>query len=249
MSQMVTFPAQQDKQDLSVARQTPTQYREDQPRARSPLENSQHRPPPHYIDSAAPSSFHPNVARRYRTPESIPTPSSAEPEYRRIHSANNAFIAHGPQNPFMTMPERPAPRRSSINDYDERYPRDEERNHDRRLSHQTNTRFEQARLIERERLPQSGPGEQYLSHPPRTYAAGTYQSGQHAFFMPSHYDYQYGKSRKRSNLPKQSTEIMKTWFDQVTIVAPSQPIVQYRTHERAEHRKSISKRGAKGNVF
>ncbi|QIW94786.1 hypothetical protein AMS68_000304 [Peltaster fructicola] len=34
-----------------------------------------------------------------------------------------------------------------------------------------------------------------------------------AFFMPPHYDYSQGKSRKRSNLPKQSTEIMKTWFD------------------------------------
>ncbi|KAK6439443.1 homeodomain superfamily [Oleoguttula sp. CCFEE 5521] len=35
-----------------------------------------------------------------------------------------------------------------------------------------------------------------------------------AFFMPSHYEYQQGKTRKRSNLPKQSTEIMKHWFDQ-----------------------------------
>jgi hypothetical protein len=42
-----------------------------------------------------------------------------------------------------------------------------------------------------------------------------YQEAQPTFFMPSHYDYQQGKTRKRSNLPKQSTEIMKTWFDQV----------------------------------
>lgn len=42
-----------------------------------------------------------------------------------------------------------------------------------------------------------------------------FQDAQAAFFMPSHYDYQQGKTRKRSNLPKQSTEIMKTWFDQV----------------------------------
>jgi hypothetical protein len=44
---------------------------------------------------------------------------------------------------------------------------------------------------------------------------GGYQDAQPTFFMPSHYDYQQGKTRKRSNLPKQSTEIMKTWFDQV----------------------------------
>ena len=42
-----------------------------------------------------------------------------------------------------------------------------------------------------------------------------YPEAQPTFFMPSHYDYQQGKTRKRSNLPKQSTEIMKTWFDQV----------------------------------
>lgn len=35
-----------------------------------------------------------------------------------------------------------------------------------------------------------------------------------AFFVPSHYEFQNGKSRKRSNLPKQSTEIMKRWFDE-----------------------------------
>lgn len=46
---------------------------------------------------------------------------------------------------------------------------------------------------------------------------GGFQDAQAAFFMPSHYDYQQGKTRKRSNLPKQSTEIMKTWFDQVCI--------------------------------
>jgi hypothetical protein len=43
-----------------------------------------------------------------------------------------------------------------------------------------------------------------------------YEEAQPTFFMPSHYDYQQGKTRKRSNLPKQSTEIMKTWFDQVS---------------------------------
>jgi len=50
-----------------------------------------------------------------------------------------------------------------------------------------------------------------------TYGRPTFPESQPAFFMPSHYDYQQGKTRKRSNLPKQSTEIMKTWFDQVSI--------------------------------
>ncbi|KAI7222682.1 hypothetical protein KC333_g956 [Hortaea werneckii] len=34
------------------------------------------------------------------------------------------------------------------------------------------------------------------------------------YFMQAHYEYSHGKTRKRSNLPKQSTEIMKTWFDE-----------------------------------
>ena len=34
-------------------------------------------------------------------------------------------------------------------------------------------------------------------------------------FSASQHDYSRMKSRKRSNLPKQSTEVMKRWFDQV----------------------------------
>ena len=64
---------------------------------------------------------------------------------------------------------------------------------------------EHSHYIERGRLQQQ---EGYVK------IAG-YQEAQPTFFMPSHYDYQQGKTRKRSNLPKQSTEIMKTWFDQV----------------------------------
>ena len=52
-------------------------------------------------------------------------------------------------------------------------------------------------------------------HAPDVYNRMSYEDAQPTFFMPSHYDYQQGKTRKRSNLPKQSTEIMKTWFDQV----------------------------------
>jgi hypothetical protein len=42
-----------------------------------------------------------------------------------------------------------------------------------------------------------------------------FEAHQPPFFMPSQYDYQSGKARKRSNLPKESTEIMKTWFEHV----------------------------------
>lgn len=35
-------------------------------------------------------------------------------------------------------------------------------------------------------------------------------------FAPGSYEYYYTKARKRSNLPKHSTEIMRAWFDQVS---------------------------------
>ncbi|KAI7540616.1 hypothetical protein KC331_g9072 [Hortaea werneckii] len=43
---------------------------------------------------------------------------------------------------------------------------------------------------------------------------GGYESPPSQYFMQAHYEYSHGKTRKRSNLPKQSTEIMKTWFDE-----------------------------------
>lgn len=46
------------------------------------------------------------------------------------------------------------------------------------------------------------------------YGTPSHSYGQAAYFSPSPYDYQNGKSRKRSNLPKASTEIMKRWVDE-----------------------------------
>lgn len=38
-------------------------------------------------------------------------------------------------------------------------------------------------------------------------------------FVTNHYEHPHSKSRKRSNLPKQSTEIMRQWFEAVGLVA------------------------------
>lgn len=66
------------------------------------------------------------------------------------------------------------------------------------------TSYEQAHVDQR---------RDYDEHP--SCRDSCHSSDARAFFMPPHYDYTQGKSRKRSNLPKQSTEIMKTWFDKV----------------------------------
>lgn len=83
--------------------------------------------------------------------------------------------------------------------------------------------------------------------PTSGYGHAQYQNGQPPFFMPSHYEYQHGKARKRSNLPKQSTEIMKTWFDQVRCTTDCR--VHVKLMWSLEHHKSLPKRGAKGTVF
>ncbi|TKA25320.1 hypothetical protein B0A50_06224 [Salinomyces thailandicus] len=52
---------------------------------------------------------------------------------------------------------------------------------------------------------------------------GGYEPARAQLFMPTPFEYHHGKARKRSNLPKQSTEIMKTWFDQnITNPYPSE---------------------------
>ena len=62
------------------------------------------------------------------------------------------------------------------------------------------------------------PGQVAQAERPRESPFTPYQPSQSSVFMPSQYDYRQGRARKRSNLPKQSTEIMKTWFDQVRSV-------------------------------
>jgi len=47
------------------------------------------------------------------------------------------------------------------------------------------------------------------------YANSEYLQDGHGYMAPSvGYEYAGSKSRKRSNLPKQSTEIMKRWFEE-----------------------------------
>ncbi|KAK5170290.1 homeodomain superfamily [Saxophila tyrrhenica] len=55
------------------------------------------------------------------------------------------------------------------------------------------------------------------------------------YFVPNHYDFKQGKTRKRSNLPKQSTEVMKNWFDkreEVTGISMTQVSNWFINHRR-----------------
>ena len=66
----------------------------------------------------------------------------------------------------------------------------------------------------RERLATREPiyAQSHVLPPPRSSHPDA--ATQHTYLSPPPYDYQGSTSRKRSNLPKQSTEIMKRWFDE-----------------------------------
>ena len=85
-------------------------------------------------------------------------------------------------------------------------------------------------------------------HAPEVYNRLGYEDAQPTFFMPSHYDYQQGKTRKRSNLPKQSTEIMKTWFDQVSEDNPRHRMI-ISLISCKEHYQPLPFRGPESDLF
>lgn len=106
-------------------------------------------------------------------------------------------------------------------------------------------------------LNECSPSKEYLifmdrgrPQPPGMMASNNrvgFQDRQAMFFISSHRDYQQGKRRKRSNLPKQSTDIMKTWFDQVR-----QCNLRGYVHESAnsvEHLQPLPFGGTEGYVL
>ena len=106
-------------------------------------------------------------------------------------------------------------RRSSTTAYDQYRTRSPGLEKSRRRSYQVDTPYDMSShgpIMERDPFECES---FYSNRRPADITNGTHQNLQPSVFMPNHYDYQQGKTRKRSNLPKQSTEIMKTWFDQV----------------------------------
>lgn len=112
------------------------------------------------------------------------------------------------------LSDRRVPRRSSTGVYGSYHPNScdpsHARHHSRQIDHAYHIQDYPSRLDQR-----FGPSDERFSP---DFALGTCESVQPSFFTPSAYEYQHGKVRKRSNLPKQSTEIMKTWFDQVCAI-------------------------------
>lgn len=132
---------------------------------------------------------------------------------------------------YYRMPEQPATfnqskgssyqRTTSSGEFGDGPPRKFDHDRSRYASQEPESHYAlpvRAGFADREPLPRFGHADANVSRPQAVldYAHGP-ESSRSSFFMPSHYDYHHGKARKRSNLPKQSTEIMKTWFDQVRL--------------------------------
>ena len=120
----------------------------------------------------------------------------------------------------MIGPNRTFGRREShSNPYSQaRYGEDAERAYDECYASRANTQYEiavRASYSDRDVGSEAGRNEYFHSHPSPNLFSGPYVNGQHALFLPGHGDFHFSKSRKRSNLPKESTDIMKQWFDQV----------------------------------
>lgn len=179
----------------------------------SPPWATQH-PPSH---TSSQSSFE-AAASHYQTPEQTPTSSMLEPSFPKVSSFAGPVqdpFAREMRDSFAQPGDRPTSRRSSSTGYGLYPVRPYNREPARPMSYQRDSRYAAA---VRDTYAESRENARYGRIDERGHVGfgqGPYSSSGPAFFMPSHYEYQHGKARKRSNLPKQSTEIMKTWFDQV----------------------------------
>ena len=175
--------------------------------------------PPTGTDGARLASEH----AYYSTP--VQTPTSAMPD--RSHHASS--LRRDPSSSCALEPQQYAysdhasmhlaSRRSSIDSYAGRSSAPIDSNHPRHSSFEPGHRIPFASRYEMELAPDKIQRLEYpQTHAFPAFSQGSYEPAQPSFFAPSAYEYQHGKARKRSNLPKQSTEIMKIWFDQVRCI-------------------------------
>ena len=124
-------------------------------------------------------------------------------EFQRVVEANQTYRRYGSRPDF--YPE-------------ERHVRDTQRVCDGYFKPPADAQYElvvRPSYSDRDASSQVGRAEYFHSHTSPNLTSGPYMGAQPALFLPGHGDYHLSKSRKRSNLPKESTDIMKHWFDEV----------------------------------
>lgn len=173
-------------------------------RARSPL--SEHQSTPRTLYDTTPASAPlPPSAHQYTTPESMPLSA---------RSVQPAFYDSIEKEPHSSNARRFS---SSAFEGLQRYPQEEPRG--RTDSHFNNSQFNSPTMNDHSQHD----GSRQFSRVEREPLAQRHEVNQGRLlpnrpldnFATGRYECYYTKSRKRSNLPKHSTEIMRAWFDQV----------------------------------
>lgn len=190
----------------------------------------------------------------YRTPERTPTSSIVEPSFPRTNAFAGAVqdpFAREMRESFARSGDHLASRRSSTSNYSIYPSRPYDREPPRGMPYQQGARHSIAVRGGYADAHENGrydrPDE--MTRSMNAYGSTPCQSNMPAFFMPSHYEYQHGKARKRSNLPKQSTEIMKTWFDQVRSPLIIVHDLSHKLTFDAEHNQPLSQRRAESHIL
>lgn len=190
-----------------------------------------HFPPISHLDARRGSlhtvSASHSAARHYQTPDQTPTSAVMEPFPRMstfVGAVQDPF-ARELRDSFAYADEHSSSRKSSTTSGHSTYPA---RTYEREVPKpQQYHQVSHYSIPVRDSYPEHRERTRYQEQQTRTmngFGQHGYSGNVPAFFMPSQYEYQHGKARKRSNLPKQSTEIMKTWFDQVPFPVSSELI-------------------------
>ena len=146
-----------------------------------------------------------SAPRRYSTFDSPTTPSSTHTDYRRGSAV------------YSSLSSREDRREPEVY-RQEQYSRDRESSYDERYKFRRDAQYNlvaRPGYSEREGVSHLGAGPRFNSHPSPNMVSGPYTDAQPPMFIPGHGDYHLSKSRKRSNLPKEATDMMKRWFDEV----------------------------------
>lgn len=147
----------------------------------------------------------------YKRPHNV---AMSPPEYGQTPAQRGIAFEPMPQHGFNRRLER----RDSTQASHDHGDADVDSEYDRRVHDAMDSRLQHTRGAGREDFQASQYARRVELSPDdrrREAHAAHQQSSQPSFFMPTQYDYRNGRARKRSNLPKPSTEVMKTWFDQV----------------------------------
>nr|POF22294.1 hypothetical protein CFP56_36379 [Quercus suber] len=155
----------------------------------------------------------PQLARR--TPDLTPPVSALLNHSKQFEDECNPLLTHTSHN---YAQDRRSSVETNISHYSNSCESNPSRNYARARAHPYYVRDH------------TGPRDSYFTSSedltPPEYTNATNESNRASFFMPTTFEHHHAKARKRSNLPKQSTDVMKTWFDQVNRFGHAQIVLQ-----------------------